>query len=167
MGKAAGFDLERAKRDFLAQLAVHGVVSKACEASGLTRSAAYRLKDEDADFARRWDEALAVAAENAEHEAFRRAQMGVEKFVISKGQVVAHPVTGEPLTETAYSDRLLELRLRALMPDKYRDRSSVSVETVGGVLSIDPNKLMKLSSVDRAHLVRILEQLAEEEHPNA
>lgn len=153
--------VEPRKTAFLKELARHGVVSKACEVSGLARATAYCLRDTEAEFAQAWMDALAQAADGVEYEAHRRSVEGVEKLVFQKGIAVIDPRTGQPYVERAYSDTVLLARLKALKPDLYRERMDIKTEQVGGALEIDPNALLRLSTGEQQALLTILEKLQE------
>jgi hypothetical protein len=124
---------------FIDELARHGLVGRACLASGLSPSTAYRLRAEDPEFAAAWSDALRRAADELEGEARRRALHGADEPVMHKGQVVFRrdPLTGEverdaegspiPLTVRRPSDRLMEVMLAAKRPDEF-GRKRLDVE---------------------------------------
>lgn len=118
----------RRKRKFIVALAETGIISQACARAGWSIAIARGLRKSDPLFAEAWEDALEVAADAAEAEAFRRGVHGVEKDVYFKGEKVGKDVI--------YSDRLLELTLKARRPDKFRDNHKHEVETKGGVLII-------------------------------
>jgi hypothetical protein len=118
----------RRKKRFLVALAETGIISKACARAGWTRNTAYSLRNADKDFADRWDDALEFAADTAEEAAFNRGVYGVERDVYFKGEAVGK--------EVVYSDRLLELTLKARRPDKFRDSHKVEAHHTGGVLVV-------------------------------
>src|SRR5688500_13720784 len=66
---------------FISILSLQGNVSRACDAAKIERKTAYRAKDSDPVFAEAWADALDVAADALEAEAWRRAVDGVEKPV--------------------------------------------------------------------------------------
>ena len=107
-------------------LAETGILSTACTRAGWTLHVAKSLRAADPDFKQRWDDALEFAADAAEAEAFRRGVHGYEKDVYFKGEKVGK--------ETMYSDRMLELTLKARRPDRFRDSHKVEVDSKGGVL---------------------------------
>lgn len=118
----------RRKRKFIVALAETGIISQACARAGWSPATAYGLRKTDALFATAWEDALEVAADAAEAEAFRRGVHGVEKDVYFKGEKVGK--------EVLYSDRLLEMTLKARRPDKFRDNHKHELEAKGGVLII-------------------------------
>lgn len=118
----------RRKRKFIVGLAETGIVSHACARAGWSRSVAMTLRKNDEAFREAWDEAIEVAADAAEAEALRRGVHGTQKDVYFKGEVCGQ--------ETIYSDRLLELTLKARRPDRFRDNHKHEVESKGGVLVI-------------------------------
>lgn len=98
-------------RAFIAVLARAGNVSAAARAAGLSRSRAYELRQEDADFAAAWDDAVSQAVDALAYEARRRALEGEARPVFYRGQQV-----GE---KRHYCDRLLIFLLRAYRPELY------------------------------------------------
>jgi hypothetical protein len=110
----------------------------------MSLTCAYNWRKTDEEFAKEWDMALEEAIDSLEQEAWRRARDGVDDPVIHKGMMTMHvvtdPLTGEetvqPLTVKKYSDRLMEVLLKAHRP-KFRDKveHSGKVQT-GGVLVV-------------------------------
>ncbi|MEA3002311.1 MAG: hypothetical protein QOH81_1099 [Sphingomonadales bacterium] len=116
------------KAAFLAELSRHGISTRAARAasphSPSPSGCLSTFKDErqrDAEFAAAWDDALDMARAEVEHEIYRRAQEGVDEPVY--GGKYREQVVG---TIRRYSDRLLELRARALLP-AYRDAAALHV----------------------------------------
>jgi len=108
---------------FLDALAYNGNPFAACRISGLSRRRVARLRDEDAEFAAAYDEAMDDAADRLEEEAWRRALEGVPQPVMKGGQVVLDPDTGKAMTIRRYSDALLVMLLRGNKPDKFLRRT--------------------------------------------
>ncbi|NYZ69120.1 terminase [Endozoicomonas sp. SM1973] len=92
-------------------------IGLAAKQAGYTRTSVYRYRDEDPSFAESWDEARENYIEELEAEADRRAVEGIEKGVYYQGHQVG--------TQREYSDALLMFRLKALAPERYRDRQEV------------------------------------------
>ena len=107
-------DLQRAC--FLTCLAETGNVSAAARNAAVSRSGAYGLRLTDETFATAWAEAQAQAVDALEMEARRRAVEGVEQPVLYAGKPVRDE-GGDPVTVRHYSDRLLELLLKARRSD--------------------------------------------------
>lgn len=78
----------------------------------------YRYANEDPEFEKAMLVAQEAAVQKMESEADRRGMHGVQKDVYYQGEVVGQ--------ETVYSDALLMMRLKALKPDKYRERLDVT-----------------------------------------
>lgn len=93
------------RRAFLASLAKWGNVMHACRAAKCDRGLVYHTRAKDPEFAAKWDAAVVEAGEALELEATRRAMKG--------------------------SDTLIIFRLKALYPEKYRER--FGVEHSGGI----------------------------------
>lgn len=152
------------KSTFLAELARHGIVARAARAAsphsenGCVMS--FRdLREADPDFAVAWDEALEQAKGNVESELHRRAVEGWEEPIYGgrhREQIVG--------TVRRYSDRLLELRAKALLPE-YRDRSKVELD--GGLEMSHSGQqeihhvLSKLTRDQRARLRELLTRAGE------
>jgi hypothetical protein len=121
-----------ARARFIAALAATANVSGACALVGMSRSRAYGLRGEDPAFARSWDEAEQVAADALEAEARRRALEGVPRPLVSAGKLVRDDA-GAVVYIREYSDRLLELLLRAHRPGKFRVAAETRSDVVGPV----------------------------------
>ena len=115
----------KTRQAFLEALAEGASVSKSATAAGVARSAVYRWRDDDAVFKAAWVEAYEIGADTLEDEAIRRGRDGVEKPLAHHGEL-----TGAVVVE--YSDRMLELMLKARRPSVYRERSSVEVSGPDG-----------------------------------
>ncbi len=112
-------------RRLVAALQETGIVRAACEASGIAKRNHFYWMQMYPRYRAMTRQALREAAEKLEMEARKRAIEGVVESTHTKrdakGNVVAVHVVRR------YSDRLLELLLKAHMPRKYRERSSVEV----------------------------------------
>lgn len=128
------------KQVFIAELSRHGVLARAARAASpgcVGQSGALqtfrdeRLRDEQ--FAADWDAAMEDARAEVEHELFRRAQEGWDEPVYGgryKEQIVG--------TVRRYSDRLLEMRARALLPE-YRDKPAAPPQPVDPLGVVTPS----------------------------
>ena len=101
------------KTAFLSALTETVNVTLACRGAGIPRRSAYDWRENDEDFARRWDEALDEGIDLLEAELQRRAFEGTERPVFYKGQQCG--------TWRTYSDALAMFLLKAHRPKKYRD----------------------------------------------
>ncbi|GAB6966359.1 hypothetical protein JCM25156A_03960 [Komagataeibacter kakiaceti JCM 25156] len=113
-------------RAFIEALRNAGNVSEACRLSGIGRVTAYRLRETDQSFAAEWDEALQIAMDSLELEAWRRGRDGYDEYVTCKDGLV-YDQEGNPVLQRRYSDGLLTTLLKAHRPEKYRDRSTVDM----------------------------------------
>lgn len=113
---------------FLTELGRHGIAMRAARAASphsnnfngcLSTFADERRRDPA--FAAAWNEAVDTARAEIEHEIYRRSQEGYDEPVF--GGKFREQVVG---TVRRYSDRLLELRARALLPT-YRDAAALNV----------------------------------------
>ncbi len=118
--------------NFLMCLRKTGNVSRSCAAAGISRKTAYRWKanetndDEETEFSTRWEEVVNAYVDDLETEVDRRAFSGDDVPVVYQGELQydVHPETGDRtlITLKRYSDSLASLRLKAMRPDKYRER---------------------------------------------
>lgn len=92
-------------------------VSGACRELGIQRSSAYRRRQADEAFALAWADADEAITDALEEEAYRRAVKGVEE---------PRTVAGKEVAVKRFSDRLLEMMLKARRPEKYRERVEIS-----------------------------------------
>lgn len=114
------------KAAFLGELAEHGVVARAARAASPHSEDGCVMsfrdeRDRDPDFAAAWDEAMEQARGKIEFEIHRRAVEGYEEAIY--GGRYREKVVG---TVRRYSDRLLELRAKALLPE-YRERRQLEL----------------------------------------
>lgn len=106
----------RDKRFF--EALTHGFgVTEAANRAGYSRRSAYDYRNKYPDFADQWEEAVQTHIESMELEADRRALEGVEESVFYKGTECGRV--------RRFSDNLLMFRLKALAPNKYRERQEV------------------------------------------
>lgn len=105
---------DRARETFIETLRKSCNVSEAARSANIGRRTAYDWRDADPTFAAAWDEAEEDAADRLEREAWRRAVDGTDKPVTFQGSITA--------TYKEYSDRMLEILLKAHRPEKYVDR---------------------------------------------
>lgn len=143
------------KAIFLEALRNMPVIRHACDASGVSRTTAWRARETDEAFAKAWDDALADGVDRVEQAAMLRAVDGWEEPVIDKGRLAwryerfvddngqeqYRPVldaNGQPvpLTVRKHSDALLALILKGRRKEVYADRTELAgVE--GQPLAID------------------------------
>jgi hypothetical protein len=109
---------DRVRGKFLDALRETCNVTKSARACGISRRCAYDHKQADPDFSREWDDAVEEAADKLEEEAWRRGVVGIDKPVTYQGVITD--------TYKEYSDRMLELLLKAHRPERFKDRREVS-----------------------------------------
>lgn len=147
------------KRAFLAAYADIGTITHAAAAAGIHRNTVSEWCEADPAFADAFEEAKAAFADLLEREARRRAVDGVEEYVLHHGKVVRDPETGEYLKRRTYSDRLMELMLKAKRPDEYKERTSTELSGPGGApLSVN-SRIAGMSDEDLDSLLDELEEL--------
>lgn len=108
---------------FLRTLEECGNVLRTCETVGVSRAHAYVERDADEDFRREWAAALDAYVERLEGEADDRAVRGVMVPVVGR---IGDGQDGVIATERKPSDALLMFRLKALAPDRYRERRELT-----------------------------------------
>ena len=142
--EAGESDFTDAQRSFLAVYGKMGVVKRACKVAQVARSSHYEWMEKNPAYRRAFEEAQEDAADTLEAEVYRRAVKGVRKPIgWYKG------VAGGFVRE--YSDLLLMFRLKALRPEKYRER----VDLRGSLAHIDLTQLPD----------HLLARIAAGEHP--
>lgn len=117
---------------FLEKLRINGNATQASALVGIDRTTAYNKRNEDADFAKAWDDAVNDGrqrlADQCIEEAFRRGHDGWDEPVVSQGQVVVDPENGGYLRIRKYSDGLLSKLMDGLAPKTFKptpqDRSN-------------------------------------------
>jgi hypothetical protein len=102
------------QRRFLRAFEVLGTVAHAPVVAKIHRGTHYEWLQSDPIYAKAFQDTVAAYADRLEREADRRAVEGSDRPIYQGGQLVGY--------ERVYSDRLLELRLKALKPEAYRER---------------------------------------------
>lgn len=130
-------EIQQSKREaFLVAYVESANITKACIAASINRSTFYEWK-KDSEFAKSYELAEQQAGDMLESEAARRAQEGVRRPVLYKGEVVV--IDGEPLYEHEYSDTLLIFLLKGVKPEKYRERYDAQLTGKDGAALIPGN----------------------------
>ena len=113
---------------FLDHLRLSANISASASAVSISSSAAYSLRERDADFRASWDEALEDAYDMLEAEARRRAFEGVDEPVFYQGM--------ECGVIRKYSDSLAQFLLKGYRRRKFGDKTEITGAD-GGALVID------------------------------
>ena|SRR5436190_3243499 len=112
-------DPQTLQQRYLDALPSYFTVTAALAKAGASANQLAKWREQDAAFLVKESQARDAIADQLEAEAIRRAFKGVRTPVFQGGLLAGHV--------TQYSDQLLTLMLKALRPDKYRERSEVSV----------------------------------------
>lgn len=116
--------LLKQKEIFLEELARSGNVTSAARTAGWRYpTIADEYRKEDPQFDRAWSDAQRQANDALIMEARRRAVSGVNEPVYFKGEICG--------SVTRYSDKLLEVLLKAEMPEKFKDNSLGATDDTG------------------------------------
>jgi len=130
-------------------------VRAACMQAGISHTMIYQWAEHDLEFSVRFKEANTQANWLLFGEAWRRAMTGEEEYVISMGKIVYKPdsilsdgtvLKGTPLTIRKKSDKLLELLLKARLPE-FRDKQSLEVTGNIDVTGAKDRLLAKLAAL--------------------
>jgi hypothetical protein len=125
-------------------------VSAAAEAAGISRQYAYRIRDEDPDFAAAWQDAVDQSTDSLVGECYRRARDGVTKPVFQGGQHVGDV--------QEYSDTLAIFLLKSHRRAVYGDKMDLNAtHRPTGELA---EKLSQLSTAELDVLLSLAEKLA-------
>jgi hypothetical protein len=122
------------QRAFLGAFSLTANISAAARAAQIERRQVYAWQEHDERFALEMQQAREEAFDRLEAEALRRAVEGTtrERPIYSHGEQVGTEVI------TEYSDRLLELLLKAARPGRFRDNSRVEhVGAEGGPIRVN------------------------------
>jgi hypothetical protein len=111
---------------FLVAFAATHQFTRSAHACGVSGQTVRNYMKKHPEFAERVAEVKAELVEKLEAEAYRRGVTGVQKPVVSMGDVVTH--------ETMYSDKLLDTLLKANCPEKYRENMRIEHAGQTGVL---------------------------------
>lgn len=123
--------LYKQKELFLENLAMNGNVTLAARAAGWKYpTVAERYRAEDDRFAEAWVDALSQATDAMEYEARRRAMEGWDEPVWYMGEQVG--------SVRKYSDRLLEMMLKAHRPGRFREIQQAENTTPGVLVITQP-----------------------------
>lgn len=93
-------------------------VSEAARSIAVTRQRIYELRDEDADFAAAWADAVEEGVDKLEREMWRRAVEGTDEPVFYQGV--------ECGSIKRYSDTLAIFLAKGHRPEKYKERTEFS-----------------------------------------
>lgn len=126
-----------AQETFLRALSNTANVRAACLQAGIDHSTVYRWQEHEEDFGLRFRQANQEANWLIFGEAWRRAMQGEERYVVAQGKLVTGP-DGKPLTYREKSDRLLELMLKARLPE-FREKSSITITTLPKEYAFNPD----------------------------
>ncbi len=135
---------EAARRTFLATLRKTGCVRDACRVAAMSSTSAYRLRERDADFARRWKEAHRSGREGLVAVAHEHAVVGKETVIYRNGAEVERRV--------APSDAMLALLIkRGNLAELDEDRIITWAEWQDGVrFDRDGNKIDEQEEAEAA-----------------
>jgi hypothetical protein len=111
------------KARYLETLGRVGTLTAGCRAAKCSPHTVYKWRDEDPEFVAQETEIRSAFADSLEEEAFRRAYTGVVKPIYQGGKLVGDV--------TEYDTTLLVLLLKAVRPEKYRERTQQDVNVKG------------------------------------
>lgn len=113
---------------FVEALAQTGNVTMAARSVGWCRGTPYDLRETDELFAEAWEEAVAISVDMLEGQAWNLAMNGVKEPVFHNGEQCGFKIK--------YSERMLEILLKARRPDIYRENVKMEHDVKGGVLVV-------------------------------
>jgi hypothetical protein len=135
-------------------------ITQASSLAGIDRQSHYDWMATDPTYPERFEEANEAARDAVEAEIKRRGQDGYDEPIVYKG-AISKDENGKPVCVRKFSDVLLIVRAKAMMPEKYRDRSDVKGE-LNGTLKVELNgnvavehRRSRLVGIIRAHRERL------------
>lgn len=111
-------NLTAKKGAFLAAYAITCSITRAARAAAIDRQTHYDWLTGDEQYKAAFEDAKERAADTLEDEAVRRAHEGTKRPVT---------IAGKREVVQEYSDTLLIFLLKAIRPEKYRERSEVAI----------------------------------------
>ena len=103
-------------------------ISAACRVIGFSRTAVYRRRKRDQEFADAWAEAEQVAADALEAELWRRGVEGIDRPIMHQGKQVG--------TVKEYSDLALIALIKARRPEQFNEHLEAT-KSGSGLAKID------------------------------
>jgi hypothetical protein len=123
---------------FLKALASTANVRASCMAANVSHATIYQWQEHDLTFSMRFEQAQKEANDLLFGEAWRRAMHGEEVPVVSGGRIL-YKEDGSMLTVRHRSDRLLELLLKARLPE-FREKGPVVAVTLPKEYLFNPDQ---------------------------
>lgn len=115
-------NLSHNQRAFLkAYVQSGGAIGRAARAVGITAIPHYQWLHNNPEYKKAFELAKPLAHQTLEDEAIRRSNEGYLRPVYQGGKLVGY--------EQMYSDRLMEVVLKAKMPETYREGQTINVNT--------------------------------------
>ena len=152
----------REQQALLDALRYTGNITAAAEAANVHRRRHYEWVLKSPEYKAQFDEIMATAQVVCEQEALHRALVGRTRKKFFKGEPIIDPATGQQYEETEPSDQLLMFMLKALDPQKYRDRSDVNhTGNVGVTLELMKEAheaLLGLHNGDRTYTQQLIRE---------
>jgi hypothetical protein len=108
------------KKAYLRAFSMTGTLTAGCRAARVSPNTVYAWREHDDEFVLLENQAKNAFADALEQEAVRRAWHGTQKPVYQNGLLVGY------IRE--FSDTLLIFALKAIRPDKYRERFDVTTQ---------------------------------------
>jgi len=106
------------RQKFIEHLSSTGNVTLAAQLAGIGRTVLYEIRNEDAEFAHAWEDALEQSTDRLIEEARRRAYEGVEEPQFYQGDVCGYV--------RKYSDSLLMFLIKGRRPQYATERRELS-----------------------------------------
>jgi hypothetical protein len=151
LSKLTDAEMEARLRCFLKFYSECGIVTRACEWSGVSTTTVKLRIQNDTAFAQLYQEAHERAAGIIEAEIIRRAVTGVEKLIFDKnGKAVKDPRTGRTYVERVYDNKLLEFLAKGFMREKYGDQQRIDFSKATDADVIERAKQLGLYPPDSA-----------------
>lgn len=128
----------------------YGQIAAAARRAGVKPISHYAWMRDSQAYREAYQRARQTILEQMEREVDRRAFQGVKEPIVGGSRIIGH--------KRVYSDRLAELRLKAMAPDRYAERSEVRQQTTGAVLHMAAPDLTSLPAEERRREMAVLVQ---------
>jgi len=125
---------QRRQMRYLTALAEEGTIAAGLKRAAITRARLFEWREHIPNWDLREQQSKDDFADRVEQEAIRRGVEGVEVPVYQAGKLIGY--------RTEYSDPLLILVLRAVRPDRYREKLDVVIPQIIKAVGVDPSSVL-------------------------
>jgi len=131
---------KKRKRILIEAIAHTGILTHSLRIANITSTSYYNHLESDPAFAEEVQRAIDFSTDCMEAEAIRRGVEGYKEAVYHQGKVVGW--------NTRYSDKMLEIMLKARKPDVFGNRTQMDITSKGEKLEMSESRTKLLGMLD-------------------